>query len=355
MIYQKTDVMIDDKYEYFAFISYKEEDSEWARWLQRMLENYKLPEALLKEHPELPVSIRPIYEYKSEAGGGRLKEVIWKGLTRSKYLIVICSPRAIQSKWLNDGIRYFIESGQEENIIPFIVEGNPKSSNSEEECFPSALLELKGERELRGININEMGRDAAAVKVVSQMFDLKFDNLWQRWEREQKKERRRKIGFILGVVSIIAIVSIIFVYKLNNINSQLVDKNRQLGEAQDSLGKINRSLLSAKDSLEKINISLSLAYDSIQKINIELNVTNINLSLANNKVNELNDTIKIKNEIIMSFGFKNNENRQGMQKQMKELEKSLKQNPFTAAEARLTQLNMELNEMDDQLEKEINN
>lgn len=24
--------MIDGKYEYFAFISYKEEDAEWAKW-----------------------------------------------------------------------------------------------------------------------------------------------------------------------------------------------------------------------------------------------------------------------------------------------------------------------------------
>lgn len=189
--------MIDGKYEYFAFISYKEEDAEWAKWLQRKLEHYKLPTALRKENPKLPERISPIYEYKSEAGGGRLKEVIWKGLTSSKYLIVICSPRATKSQWLNRGIQYFVDSGQEENIIPFIIEGTPKASisgygsNPDEECFPSALLELKDERELRGININEMGRDAAAVKVVSYMFDLKFDNLWQRYEREKAEEERQ--------------------------------------------------------------------------------------------------------------------------------------------------------------------
>ena len=75
------DKLIDGKYEYFAFISYKEEDAEWAKWLQRKLEHYKLPTAIRKEKPELPERISPIYEYKSEAGGGRLKEVIWKGLT----------------------------------------------------------------------------------------------------------------------------------------------------------------------------------------------------------------------------------------------------------------------------------
>ena len=185
--------MIDGKYEYFAFISYKEEDAEWAKWLQHKLEHYKLPTTIRKEKPELPERISPIYEYKSEAGGGRLKEVLWKGLVGSKYLIVICSPRSggDKSQWVNNGIRYFIESGLEKNIIPFIVEGKPKAEHLDEECFPSALLDLKGDRELRGININEMGRDAAAVKVVSTMFDIKFDVLWQRYEREKEEERRR--------------------------------------------------------------------------------------------------------------------------------------------------------------------
>ena len=185
--------MIDGKYEYFAFISYKEEDAEWAKWLQHKLEHYKLPTTIRKEKPELPERISPIYEYKSEAGGGRLKEVLWKGLVGSKYLIVICSPRSggDKSQWVNNGIRYFIESGLEKNIIPFIVEGKPKAEKLDEECFPSALLDLKGDRELRGININEMGRDAAAVKVVSTMFDIKFDVLWQRYEREKEEERRR--------------------------------------------------------------------------------------------------------------------------------------------------------------------
>ena len=48
---------------------------------------------------------------------------------------------------------------------------------------------MKGEKELLGININELGRDAAAIKVVARMFDLKFDTLWQRYEREKKRKR----------------------------------------------------------------------------------------------------------------------------------------------------------------------
>lgn len=268
--------MIDGKYEYFAFISYKEEDAEWAKWLQRKLEHYKLPTALRKENPELPERISPIYEYKSEAGGGRLKDVIWKGLASSKYLIIICSPRATKSEWLNNGIRYFVESGQEENIIPFIVEGKPKAGNPDEECFPAELLKLTGDRELRGININEMGRDAAAVKVVSHMFDVKFDTLWQRYEREQKRKRWTWIGgsFLIAILGLA--IGGYFVKQNGIIESQ----NERL--QQDSITMANHLVRIQNDSvaLSGQNDSIKLQSDLIlrQRDSIELSIRQLQLS-----------------------------------------------------------------------------
>ena len=291
------DKLIDGKYEYFAFISYKEEDAEWAKWLLHKLEHYKLPTAIRKEKPELPERISPIYEYKSEAGGGRLKEVIWKGLTSSKYLIVICSPRAggKKSKWLNNGISYFVESGQEEYIIPFIVEGKPKTNNPEEECFPSALLELKDDRELRGININELGRDAAAVKVVSRMFDVKFDTLWQRYERELKQVRNRKIGITLGVVSAFAIAALVFALIVSSKNTQLDDKNTQLAKAASRLREDSVELAKHVSRIQKDSKLLSIQKDSIVKQQQELIDVNASLRRSNHDL-ELKTKIALRNE-----------------------------------------------------------
>ena len=244
--------MIDGKYEYFAFISYKEEDATWAKWLQRKLEHYKLPTALRKENPDLPERISPIYEYKSEAGGGRLKEVIWKGLTSSKYLIVICSPRATKSEWLNNGIRYFVESGQEENIIPFIVEGKPKADNPEEECFPSELLKLTGDRELRGININEMGRDAAAVKVASALLEVKFDTLWRRHEKE--KSRRKTIVWASAFVLTILFIGTVWIFWNNRL---LQESNQKIQRIQSRFiaEKVNE-LIEKGDAFTAIMLAL---------------------------------------------------------------------------------------------------
>lgn len=35
-------------YKYLAFISYKREDEKWAKWLQNILEHYKLPISVRK-------------------------------------------------------------------------------------------------------------------------------------------------------------------------------------------------------------------------------------------------------------------------------------------------------------------
>lgn len=198
---------INTSKKYFAFISYKREDEEWAKWLQHKLEHYKLP-SNLNGRSDLPKEIRPIFRDKSDLAGGVLAEEINDALENSQYLIVICSPRAAQSEWVSKEVQSFIAKGRVDRIIPFIVGGEAHASKPEDECFPVALQELPAEQELLGVNINEMGRDAAAVKVVAQMFGLKFDELWQRWEREQRK--RRNWIIVASVLAVLVMAGIAF-------------------------------------------------------------------------------------------------------------------------------------------------
>ncbi len=191
--------------QYYAFISYKRDDQKWAEWLQEKLEHYKLP-SNLNGRDGLPKEIRPVFRDKSELAAGVLADEIQKALDHSKYLIVICSPHSAKSEWVNKEVQSFIDSGRTDKIIPFIIEGTPNSGNDETECFPKAIRELPAEDELLGVNINEMGRDAAAVKVVAQMFGLRFDDLWQRHEREKK--RRRNMMIFAGVFAFFVMAGI---------------------------------------------------------------------------------------------------------------------------------------------------
>lgn len=231
------------KFDNIAFISYKREDEEWAEWLQKKLEHYKLPTEIRKKYPNLEFSERPRHVFKdtTDLSGGVLAKAIKAGLDSSKFLVVICSPRAAKSKWVCKEVQDFIDSGREEYIIPFIVEGEPNATDNAKECFPTALKSLAGERELLGININESGRDAAAVKVASRMFGLNFDSLWQRFNRE-RRNRQIKIwvAFSFLILSLVGVSSYIQVK-----NGQLAESNKMMAQ--------NRSRYVLKEAMDLIH------------------------------------------------------------------------------------------------------
>lgn len=189
---------------------------------RKKLESYGFPVALRKENASLPAKIRPIFRDQSELSSGNLKSVIEKGLQGSKYLIVICSPRAARSPWVSKEAQYFIDHGRENFIIPFIIGGVPNAANPADECFPEGLRQLSGEREILGININEMGRDAAAIKVISCMFNLRFDTLWQRHERDK---RRKRLAAIIGAL-LFALVSF-------GVGAIMITQNAQIKTERD--------------------------------------------------------------------------------------------------------------------------
>ena len=205
--------MVQQK-EYIAFISYQRKDEEWADKLRSKLEHYRLPTSVRKQDASLPKEIRPIFRDSLELAGGVLAKEIETALQQSKYLIVICSPNSAKSPWVNKEIQTFIDLGREEYIIPFIIDGAPYSENPEKECFPPSLHSLKGENEILGINIDELGYEAATVKVVARMFGLKFDMLWQRFEREQKKKRRTKF-WLLSTLTLFAFGMAIYIWHEN--------------------------------------------------------------------------------------------------------------------------------------------
>lgn len=171
--------------EYFAFISYKSDDAEWAIWLQHELEHYHLP-ASFNGRTDIRQDLRPVFRDIDELSAGNLPEQIKQALENSQNLIVVCSPKAAASQWVNQEVETFIALGRTDYIYPFIVEGN-----SPKEFFPAALQNLPKREERLGGDVSKNGRDSAFVKVVAGMLGVSFDSLWQRYERE-KAERERK-------------------------------------------------------------------------------------------------------------------------------------------------------------------
>ena len=291
------------QYEYFAFISYKREDEKWAKWLQHKLEYYKIPAAIRKQHPKLPKRIRPVFKDTTNLDLGTLSKKIQEGLDASKYLIVICSPHSANSVWVNKEVQSFIDGGREEYIIPFIIGGSPNANDAEKECFPPCLRQLTGDKELLAANINELGRDAAVIKVVAHMFALRFDTLWQRFQRARRRRLLMMAIFSVLMLAMVVLMGVLYVDR-NNAYESLAESNQRLEKAYEDL-KLS------KDSIQIGNHKLSLAYDSIRSGNRLLEISNKDLELRTEELTKSNyylqrERIRLLAEEATSL-FKNNE------------------------------------------------
>jgi antiphage defense system Thoeris ThsB-like protein len=129
---------------FWAFISYSHVDRKWGDCLHRALETYRPPRSLIGKPGRDGVVRRknpPIFRDREELpSSASLSYNINDALRQSRYLIVICSPHAAVSRWVNEEIIYFKSLGREDRVLSLIVEGEPNASDKPEsgklECFP---------------------------------------------------------------------------------------------------------------------------------------------------------------------------------------------------------------------------
>ena len=213
---------MEQGFEYYAFISYKREDEKWAKWLQKRIENYRLPAIIRKSDSILPIKLRPVFLDQTDIQPGLLKDELSQQLENSRYLIVICSPMSAKSEWVGEEISQFIALGRADRIIPFIIEGEPYSNNSETECFHPVLKEELPE--LLGVNINEKGkehrlikREKAVIRLLSKMLAVSFDSLWK---RQRRRRIRQTISLTILVITMLATLAATWKYN-QPFNTQL--------------------------------------------------------------------------------------------------------------------------------------
>ena len=189
--------------QYTAFISYKRggEDERQAVWLQRRLERYRIPARLAPDTPA-PRSRRfAIFRDKTDLGShANLETGLRSSLESSRFLIVICSPRSASSPYVADEVRWFVDNGRENKIIPLIIEGAPVPADTTEEgCYPPTLP-----LHILGINTKEGDKEETLIKVVARLLHVEYAFLYQRHLRAQ---RRFMLMALALAVSVLAVVS----------------------------------------------------------------------------------------------------------------------------------------------------
>jgi tetratricopeptide (TPR) repeat protein len=196
---------ISSDYRYWAFISYTSADEKWARWLHRSIEDYRLPKSFVGKHTSptgelVPQRFRPIILDRDELpAAADLKEEVRGALRHSRSLIVVCSPRAAQSTWVDTEVRTFRDLGRGERILAIIIDGDPNAVDGDQ-CFPPALRDgLPLAADLRPRRMGGDGRTNAKLKLLAAMLGVSFDALKQR----DAHRKIRRLQFMLAGVSLL--------------------------------------------------------------------------------------------------------------------------------------------------------
>lgn len=208
-----------------AFISYSHADERHAAWLQKALERWKVPRRLVGgegRFGRIPERLGKVFLDRDELpSASSLSDEIQAALAASETLVVICSPAAAKSRWVNEEIRSFKALGKAQRVLAVIVAGEPWASDrpdqADEECFPAALRyavddagELTQQRtELIAADLRpgKDGRQGALLKIVAGILGVGFDTLRQ---REAQRRQRRLVGVAaaalvgMGITSLLA-------------------------------------------------------------------------------------------------------------------------------------------------------
>jgi tetratricopeptide (TPR) repeat protein len=194
------------EYKYFAFISYSHADEKWSRWLHRAIETYRVPKRLIgqmTDHGAVPARLAPIFRDRDElAGASDLNSTVTAALVASRHLIVICSPAAARSRWVNEEVRIFKRLGRGDRIFTLIIDGEPNAvsrpGQQPTECFvPSLRYELEPDGSLSTRRAEPIAADArpskdgrsnAKLKLIAGLLGTGFDDLKQREQRRRQKQ-----------------------------------------------------------------------------------------------------------------------------------------------------------------------
>lgn len=199
---------------YKAFLSYSHRDKATAVWLHRALESYRVPSKLVGAETgvgKVPARIRPIFRDREELSASHdLGGEIRAALEASEFLIVVCSPAAAASQWVNQEILTFKQMHGEHRVLALIASGEPFSpaSKSDEECFPAglryqiapdgALSERPAEPVAADLRSEADGKRLAKLKLVAGLTGVRLDDLIQR----ETQRRLRNAGLVAGAATV---------------------------------------------------------------------------------------------------------------------------------------------------------
>jgi tetratricopeptide (TPR) repeat protein len=214
---------------YYAFLSYSHADEATASWLHDALERFRTPSSLagrLTDNGAIPKRLTPIFRDRHElAASANLASGIREALDSSRFLVVLCSPAAAASHWVNAEIDMFKRHRPDGCVLAAIVAGDPFASevpgHEGEECFPPALRQRydrrgrptgkRAEPLAADLRDDRDGKRLGLLKLIAGMLGVGLDELVQR----ETLRRQRRLAIVaaaslagMAVTSTLAVVAL---------------------------------------------------------------------------------------------------------------------------------------------------
>ena len=181
---------------YAAYLSYSHCDEQWAKWLQRALERYRIPKRIPRQRTGVGRSDRlyPIFRDRDDlVSSSDLSEAIRTAIDQSDALIVVCSPSAAASNWVNEEIRYFLQGDRSTRLFCLLVAGSTQPDSAD--CAIPGSLRYTDDGQAIPEPLaadprpHSDGKRGAMLKIAAGMLDTRLDNLVQRDTQRQIRVR----------------------------------------------------------------------------------------------------------------------------------------------------------------------
>ena len=248
--------------------------------MHRSLESYRLPSRLRGgqgEYGPLPERLTPIFRDREDlSSAGRLGPQIQAALADSEALVVVCSPEAARSPFVESEVLAFKRNGRGHRIYAFIVAGEPNSGGALE-CFPNALrFELGADGQLSATPANPIAADArdgkdgkrlARLKLLAGLFGLPLDTL-----RQRDAQRRHKRMLLVTAASVVVMLLTSFLAAQAIVARHAAERRQQ--QAEDLVGfmidDLNDKLLdlSSLDLLSAVNDKAMKYFESLPNADV---------------------------------------------------------------------------------------
>jgi hypothetical protein len=178
-------------------------------------------------------------------------------LDDAENLIVICSPAAAQSRWVDAEVRRFKRRGSA-RVFAVIAAGEPNSRDPNRECFPPSLkvrIDTDGNPtgepdEPRAPDLQREGMQRVRVELAAGLLNISFDALWQRDRRRARRNRFVTSAAALAVAGVLAVVGLGWLASQGENRVQAARQALGLSRSAAADGRISEALTRLSPFLE---------------------------------------------------------------------------------------------------------